>query len=116
MDWQLAREWRPPPRQRPGPARKAWKWGRWSLLAAGVAWLFPILLLCAQVATHSNDGYFQEAPRHSTDWLVARVGSPQHVLRYNAAYRIWCYPRGSYQIEVAVNQRNIVCGVGYGRL
>lgn len=130
MDWQLAREWRSRPESRlrrllrklpgskvyPRPAHKAWKLGRWSLLAAGIAWLFPVLLLCAQVALHSNDGYFQEAPHHSTDWLVARVGQPARVVRYNRAYRIWCYPRGSYQVEVAVNERNQVCGVGYGRL
>lgn len=116
MDWQLAREYRPSPQPRPRPLRKPWKLGRWSSLAAALAWLLPIMLLCAQVASHSRDGAFQEAPRHNADWLVARVGQPQRVVRYNSAYRIWCYPRGNYQVEVAINERNQICGVAYGRL
>jgi len=83
------------------------------MLAVSLAWLLPLVVLCWQAPGHCNDGYFQEATHHSTDWLVARVGQPQRVVRYNQAYRLWYYRRGSYQVKVAVNQRNQVCGVDY---
>lgn len=116
MDWVPANEWRPHRKRRPRSARKPWKWGRLSLAAAGLAWLLPILILSWQVSRAAGDAAFQEAPRHTTAWLEAQVGPPQRVLPYNRSYRIWCYTRGSYQVECAVDNRGIVRGVSYSRL
>ncbi|MFN8607041.1 MAG: hypothetical protein U0931_05895 [Vulcanimicrobiota bacterium] len=115
MEWVPAREWRPREVQPATRARPPRKWGRLSLAAASLAWLLPILVLSWQVTGNAADSAFQQAPRHSTAWLEARVGPPQRVLRFNDAYRIWCYTRGSYQVEVAVDRHNQVCGVSYGR-
>lgn len=108
MEWQLARDYRPQT-----PERRPLNLRRWSMLALSLGWLLPILVLCWQASGHCNDGYFQEAAHHSTSWLVDRVGEPDRVMRYNGAYRLWFYGRGSCQIKVAVNQRNQVCGVDY---
>ncbi|MBS2036738.1 hypothetical protein JST97_17240 [bacterium] len=116
MDWVLARQWRPRKTPALKKGRRPLRWGRWSLAAASLAWLLPMTLLCWQVSRSAGDSAFQEAPGHSASWLQQRVGPPQRVLRFNQNYRIWCYTRGSYQIEVAVDQHAQVRGVGYGRI
>lgn len=115
MDWVLAKHWRPQQERVPRPLRKPWRLARWSLTAVSLAWLLPILPLSWQVSRSAGDCAFQEAPGHSIAWLQSRVGPPQRVLRFNKDYRIWCYIRGDYQVEVAVDQRARVRGVSYGR-
>lgn len=112
--WKLAKDWRPPRMVRlPRPFIPALPLGRISVAVVAVAWLIPFLVMAWQVERATRDAAFQQAPRHNISWLEARVGKPVRVERHNAHFRIWHYDRGTFQMEVCVDEKDVVRAVRY---
>ncbi len=65
----------------------------------------------ARFAQVAADAAFQQTPRHNIRWLEARVESPTVWNATNANFRIWLYDRGTFQMEVCVDEKDVVRAV-----